>query len=153
MASYRFSGESLLHQTRQNETLVIVKILIKKSNYVIKESNLLVLVPWKNTNASKIFPVGEDQNSKDITKRKTTLCATCKRNFKTSRGLIQHQKKCKPSENTNNITNHNITAQRSTEIKVWENLSIITTTSCFFIIWGSYKMEKELVYVAFRKGR
>ena len=96
-----------------------MKILIKKSNYVIKESNMPVLAPWKNTNASKIFPIAEDQNSKDIIKRKKTLCATCKRNFKTSRGLIQHQKKCKPSENANNITNHNITAQPSNEIKIW----------------------------------
>ena len=42
----------------------------------------------------------------------------CKRNFKTSRGLIQHQKKCRPSENTNNIKIHNITVQPSTEIKL-----------------------------------
>ena len=49
----------------------------------------------------------------------------CKRNFKTSRGLIQHQKKCRPSENTNNIKIHNITVQPSTEIKLWGNLSIM----------------------------
>ena len=35
---------------------------------------------------------GEEQKSKDSTKHETILCATCKRNFKTSRGLIQHQK-------------------------------------------------------------
>ena len=40
---------------------------------------------------------GEDQKSKDTTKHETTLCATCKKNFKTSGCLIQHQKKCKPS--------------------------------------------------------
>ena len=67
----------------------------------------------------------EDQRSKDSTKHETFLCATCKRHFKTSRGLIQQQKKCKPSENTNNITNHNITVQPSNEIKIWGNLSIM----------------------------
>ena len=35
---------------------------------------------------------GEKQKSKDSTKHETTLCATCKRNLKTSGGLIQHQK-------------------------------------------------------------
>ena len=66
----------------------------------------------------------EEQKSKDSTKHETTLCATCKRNFKTSRGLIQHQKKCRPSENTNNIKIHNITVQPSTDTKIWGNLSI-----------------------------
>ena len=67
----------------------------------------------------------EEQESSDSTKHETTLCATCERNFKTSRGLIQHQKKCRPSENTNNIAIHNITVQLSTEIKIWGNLSIM----------------------------
>ena len=65
------------------------------------------------------------QQGKDSTKHETTLCATCKRNFKTSRGLIQHRKKFKSSENTNNITIPNITVQPSTEIKIWGNLSIM----------------------------
>ena len=42
----------------------------------------------------------------------------------TSRSLIQHQKKCRPNENTNNITIHNTTVQPSTEIKILGNLSI-----------------------------
>ena len=46
---------------------------------------------------------GEVQKSKDSTKHEAALRPTCKRNFKTSRGLIQHQKICKPSENTFNI--------------------------------------------------
>ena len=76
---------------------------------------------------------GEEQKSKDSTKDKTTLCATCKRNFKTSRGLIKNQKNCRPSEDTNNITIHNITIQPSTEIKIWGNHHE-PTTSCFFNI-------------------
>ena len=54
-----------------------------------------------------------------------TLCTTSKRNLKTSRGLTKHQKKCKPIENISNITNHNITLQRSTKTNIWENLSIM----------------------------
>ena len=50
---------------------------------------------------------GEDQKSKDSTKHEITLCATSKRSFKISTGLIQHQEKCRPNENTNNITIHN----------------------------------------------
>ena len=76
---------------------------------------------------------GEEQKSKDSTKDKATLCATCKRNFKTSRGLIKNQKNCRPSEDTNNITIHNITIQPSTEIKVWGNHHG-PATSCFFNI-------------------
>ena len=57
---------------------------------------------------------GEEQKSKDSNKHETTLCTTCKRNFQTSSGLIQHQKKCRPSENTYNITIHNTTVQPST---------------------------------------
>ena len=88
---------------------------------------------------------GEVQKSNDSTKHETTLHATCKRNFKTSRGLIQHQKKCRPSESTNTITIHNITIQPSTHYR--------PTTSCFFNTWGKYKTEKELIYAAFGKGR
>ena len=33
---------------------------------------------------------GEEQKIKDSAKHETTICATCKRYFKTSRGLIQH---------------------------------------------------------------
>ena len=33
--------------------------------------------------------------------------------------------KCRPSENTNNITNHNITVQPLSEIKIWGNPSIM----------------------------
>ena len=54
-----------------------------------------------------------------------------KKNFKTFRVLIQHQKKCRPSENTNNIPIHNITVQPSTEIKIWGNLSIRTYNKLF----------------------
>ena len=32
----------------------------------------------------------EEQKIKDSTKHETTICAKCKRYFKTSRGLIQH---------------------------------------------------------------
>ena len=32
----------------------------------------------------------EEQESSDSTKHEATLCATCERNFTTSRGLIQH---------------------------------------------------------------
>ena len=96
---------------------------------------------------------GEEQKSKNSTKHETTVCTTCKRNFKTSRGLIQHQKKCRPSENTNNITIHNITVQPSTETKIWGNLSIMDLQQVVSSTWGSHKMEKELIYAAFRKGR
>ena len=73
----------------------------------------------------------EEQESSDSTKHETTLCATCERNFKTSRGLIQHQKKCRPSENTNNITIHNITIQLSTEIKFRETFPSWTYNKLF----------------------
>ena len=76
---------------------------------------------------------GEDKKIKDSAKDKTTLCATCKRNFKTSRGLIKNQKNCRLSEDTNNITIHNITIQPPTEIKIWGNHHG-PTTSCFFSI-------------------
>ena len=36
---------------------------------------------------------GEEQKGKDSTKHETNLCATCKRNSRTSRGAIQYQKK------------------------------------------------------------
>ena len=35
---------------------------------------------------------GEEQKSKNSTKLEITLCATCKRNFKTARGSTKHQK-------------------------------------------------------------
>ena len=38
----------------------------------------------------------EDQISKHQTKHEANLCARCKSSFKTSRGLIHYQKKCKP---------------------------------------------------------
>ena len=86
----------------------------------------MMKVLWINEHPANQRPKkGEEQKSKDSTKHETTLCATCKRNFKTSRGLIQHQKKCRPNENTNNITIHNVTVQPSTEIKIWGNLSIM----------------------------
>ena len=81
-------------------------------------------------------------------KNETNLCATCKKNFKTFRGLTQHQKKCKPRGNANNIT-----VQPST---VYWNKHLGKpfhpgpTASCFFNRWGSHKMEEELVYAAFR---
>ena len=70
---------------------------------------------------------GEEQKIKDSTKHETTICAKCKRYFKTSRGLIQHinLKKYKPNENADYIIIHNITVQLSTEIKIWGNLSIV----------------------------
>ena len=61
---------------------------------------------------------GEDQKSKNSTKHEITYAQHVKETLK-------HQKKCKPIENTNNITIHNITVQPSTEIKIWENLSIM----------------------------
>ena len=88
---------------------------------------------------------GEVQKSNDSTKHETTLHATCKRNFKTSRGLIQHQKKCRPSESTNTITIHNITVQTSTEIKIGGNLSIMDLQQ---VVSSTY-----VIYDAFRKGR
>ena len=72
---------------------------------------------------------GEDQKSKDSTKHETSLCASCKTDFKTSK--LQHQKKCKPSENTNNITICNITVQPSTEIKNCGNLSMMDLQQAF----------------------
>ena len=60
---------------------------------------------------------GEDQRNKYLTKHEENLCAICKRNFNTTRGLNQHQKKRKPSENTINVTVNNITVQPSNEIK------------------------------------
>ena len=70
---------------------------------------------------------GEEQKIKDSTEHETTICAICKRYFKTSRGLIHYinLKKYKPNENADYITIHNITVQSSTEIKIWGNLSIV----------------------------
>ena len=48
-------GESLLCQTRQKETSILLKLLLKQFYYVIKESNLPVLAPWKDTNVWKRF--------------------------------------------------------------------------------------------------
>ena len=78
-----------------------------------------ILDQWNNEHSANQQPKkGEVQKSNDSTKNERTLHATFKRNFKISRGLIQYQKKCRPSESTNTITIHNITVQPSTEIKI-----------------------------------
>ena len=57
------------------------------------DSNESILDQRNNEHSTNQQPEkGEEQKSDDSAKHETTLCAKRKRNFKTSRGLIQYQK-------------------------------------------------------------
>ena len=87
-------------------------------------TSVLMKIHWINDimNIPQTNKQRKDQRNKNLTKE------TCKRNFNTARGLTQHQRKCKSSNNINNITVPNITVQTSSEIKIWGDFSIMNHT-------------------------
>ena len=107
---------------------------------------------WKYSGLTKITNIRETNNQRTVKNKKAWIQLNMRQPY-AQHVKMQYQKKCRPSENTNNITIHNITVQPPTETKIWGNLSIMDLQQVVSSTWGSHKMEKELIYAAFRKGR